>query len=454
MLAVIMTAYNSYYVYPSFTKLLVENTEDEALRLGSHLAGMFFHNNQAPSKAKAAHVFNDMGVHFDHFGLMKLKVFSPSGEILHSTSGKEIGKINEHDYFHNIVAAGYPYTKVVKKDTKSLEGQLVTVDVVETYVPVMSVGKFIGAFELYYDITERNSKLNKVMNKSLLVPLLMLFFGVVITTIMMKKLDQSIMKQREVEEELKIFTGKLHQSNLELESFAHIASHDLQEPLRKVQAFGDRLKMKFGDTLGEQGLDYLERMQNASRRMQTLINGLLMYSRVASKAKPFEKVDLDKLTKEVVSDLEVRIQETGGHVEINGLPTVNADPLQMRQLFQNLIGNALKFHKEGTAPAVKLSAVPDNGIKAERGAHVESAHYQIICEDNGIGFENQYKDRVFGVFQRLHGRKEYEGSGIGLSVCKKIVERHGGKIEAESSPGEGTKFIIDLPGKQGGGGTL
>jgi signal transduction histidine kinase len=449
-IAIVMTAFNTYYVYPSFSNLLIDNTEDEALRLGEHLAALYYQGKKSLSTAEAKHAHKHAEEHFAHFGLMKLKLFGAEGKVIFSSDEKDIGKMNKKDYFHNIVAKGNPFTKFVEKNAETLEGQIVTVDVVETYVPVMAEGKFIGAFELYYDITDRYSKLGMVTNKSILLYFIMLFFAVIISLLMMKKLDASIIRQHEIEEDLKVFAGKLNRSNQELESFAHIASHDLQEPLRKVQAFGDRLRMKYGDMLGEQGLDYIERMQKASHRMQTLINSLLMYSRVTTKAKPFEQVDLGKLTHEVVTDLEVRIQETGGHVEVNELPTLDADPMQMRQLFQNLISNALKFNKEGTTPHVKLSAGPVDGIGSERGAHVEDEHYQIICEDNGIGFENKYSDRIFGVFQRLHGRNQYEGSGIGLSVCKKIVERHGGSIKAESSPGEGTKFIIDLPVKQGG----
>lgn len=248
------------------------------------------------------------------------------------------------------------------------------------------------------------------------------------------------------EDELQSLVVQLEQSNNELQDFAHIASHDLQEPLRKIMAFGDRLKSKYEKALDEQGRDYLTRMRNASVRMQSLIQGLLMYSRVTSKAQPFVPVDLSAVLRDVLSDLELRIQETGGRVESDKLPLINADPLQMRQLLQNLIGNALKFNKPDNPPIITVSCKHLNGNGNGDGGHIPGkGMYEITISDNGIGFDEQYTDRIFGVFQRLHGRNDYEGSGIGLSICRKIVMRHGGRIIVKSAPGEGASFIIVLP---------
>lgn len=247
---------------------------------------------------------------------------------------------------------------------------------------------------------------------------------------------RDITKRKQAEEELKAYAAKLEISNRELEDFAYIASHDLQEPLRKIQAFGDRLKTKYGDVLTDKGRDYLERMQNAASRMQVLIQDLLSFSRVTTKAQPFLKVNLKQVATEVVSDLEAQIERTRGTVEIGDLPTLDADALQMRQLLQNLISNALKFHKEDVPPVVKLTA---RKLKDK---------YEIRVIDNGIGFEEKYCDRIFTIFQRLHGRSTYEGTGIGLAVCRKIVERHGGIITTQSIPGVGATFIFTLPIEQ------
>jgi two-component system sensor kinase FixL len=260
---------------------------------------------------------------------------------------------------------------------------------------------------------------------------------------------EDITALKQTEKALKTYAARLERSNRDLEDFAYVASHDLQEPLRKVKAFGDRLKARYAKALDERGVDYLERMQSAAERMQNLINALLTYSRVSTRAQPFVPVDLAQLAQEVLFDLEIRIEQAGGRVEIGDLPTIQADPVQMRQLLQNLIGNALKFHREDTPPIVKIhTLLPDNQTR-----QYNDEMRQIIIQDNGIGFDEKYLDRIFQVFQRLHGRDKYEGTGIGLATCRKIVERHEGSITAKSAPGHGATFIITLPIKQSAGET-
>lgn len=241
--------------------------------------------------------------------------------------------------------------------------------------------------------------------------------------------------------ELKAREAALRRSNQELESFASIASHDLQEPLRKIEAFGDRLKQRYQAALGEDGQMYVERMQSAVKRMRALINDLLDYSRVTTKARPFAPVNLNEVVSGVLSDLQMRIEGSGADVVVAPLPTIDADATQMRQLFQNLIANALKFHRPGVPPRVEIAAATRNSPAGE-------ARVEIRVTDNGIGFDMKYAERIFGIFQRLHTRAEYEGTGIGLATCRKIVERHGGTITAQSTPGKGTTFIIDLPVRQ------
>ncbi|MDQ3584443.1 MAG: PAS domain S-box protein [Acidobacteriota bacterium] len=251
-----------------------------------------------------------------------------------------------------------------------------------------------------------------------------------------------IADRKRAEEELRSYAVQLQQSNRELQDFAFVASHDLQEPLRKVQAFGDRLKSKYGDGLNADGRDYLERMQSAAGRMQTLINDLLTFSRVTTKAQPFTPVNLNLIAREVLSDLEVKIEETGATINLGELPTIDADPVQMRQLMQNLIGNALKFRRADEAPLIKIQCLThdhDDDDSTPPGC------CRISVADNGIGFDEKYLDRIFTVFQRLHGRSEYEGSGVGLAICRKIVERHGGQLTARSQPGAGAHFIFTLP---------
>jgi PAS domain S-box-containing protein len=233
-------------------------------------------------------------------------------------------------------------------------------------------------------------------------------------------------------------TAELQRSNQALQDFAFIASHDMKEPLRKVISFGNMLQQNYKASLEQTGNDYLNRMLDAAERMHSLLTGLLEYSRVTTNPEPFREVDVYAVIQEVLSDLEITIKKTGGKVNVGELPSVQADPTQIWQLFQNLIGNALKFHKEGGRPVVDLfSTTTDGGT------------LQICVKDNGIGFEEQYLDRIFAPFKRLHGRSsQYEGTGIGLAICKKIVERHGGSITAKSTPGHGATFIITLPSKQ------
>ena len=230
------------------------------------------------------------------------------------------------------------------------------------------------------------------------------------------------------------------ESNRELQEFASVASHDLQEPLRKIQAFGEQLRSGHNRELSEEGRDYLQRLLSAADRMRALINDLLTLSQVTTKARPMVPINLTQVAHEVVTDLEVRVAHSGGRVEVGELPTIDADPLQMRQMFQNLIGNALKFRRKEMLPIVKVTGNLETGARA----------CEIRVEDNGIGFETKYLDRIFAPFQRLHTRQQYEGSGMGLAICRKIVERHKGKITASSVPGQGATFVITLPVKQEG----
>jgi signal transduction histidine kinase len=264
-------------------------------------------------------------------------------------------------------------------------------------------------------------------------------------------LQQEVLVRTQAEKAIEKYAAKLEVSNRELQDFAFVASHDLQEPLRKIQAFGDQLKSDHAGSLDAEGLDYLDRMQKAAVRMQALIQSLLNYSRVTTKAQPFSQIDLAAVAREAVGDLEASIKETGGRVEIGDLAGIDADSTQMRQLFQNLIGNALKFHGDDK-PIVKVygETVQNPGLKRITS---RDGTYRIFVEDNGIGFDEKYLDRIFTPFQRLHGRGTYEGTGIGLAICRKIVERHGGTITAKSIAGKGSTFIVTLPAKQPKGGT-
>ena len=255
---------------------------------------------------------------------------------------------------------------------------------------------------------------------------------------------KDITERKRVEESLAAKAAELTRSNAELEQFAFVASHDLQEPLRKIQAFGDRLKAKCVGMMPPDAGQYLERMQNAAARMRKLIDDLLTFSRVIRSSEPFVPVDLKAMTKEVLSDLELRIEKTGARVEVGTLATIEADPMQMRQLLLNLIANALKFQPEGAVPLVKIHSRTFHSVAGEELC-------ELSVEDNGIGFEEKYLEKIFAVFQRLHGRTEYEGTGVGLAVCRRITDRHRGTITARSQLGCGATFVVTLPVHQSKG---
>ncbi|MEX1034280.1 MAG: CHASE3 domain-containing protein [Cellvibrionaceae bacterium] len=238
------------------------------------------------------------------------------------------------------------------------------------------------------------------------------------------------------------YSEELKRSNRELQDFAFVASHDLQEPLRKIRAFGERLKDRFSDQLvAGDGVDYINRMQSAAERMSLLINDLLEFSRVSTRAGEFETISLQAALADVLDNLSEVITGKNATVTAEPLPDIEADPTQMRQLLQNLIGNALKFTDQNVNPLIH--------IKTETFANERDSDNrrwcQLTIQDNGIGFDERFAERIFTPFQRLHGRGEYAGSGIGLAVCRRVIERHGGSIKVRSKPGLGTAFIIYLP---------
>lgn len=255
------------------------------------------------------------------------------------------------------------------------------------------------------------------------------FFTVILRDVTERKL---------AERSLARYTQALERSNEELQDFALVASHDLQEPLRKVLAFGGLLRQRVGDSLDEESRDFLKRMEDAAGRMQRLTASLLDLARVQTQGRPFEATDLSSVAAEAASDLEARVRETDASIEIDPLPTVVADPSQLHRLFQNLLGNALKFRDPERRPRIHISSEP-----------LEGGYWRIVVEDNGIGFDEKYANRIFRPFQRLRRSEQVEGSGMGLAICSRIVTRHGGEITARSQPGVGSRFMVTLPERPG-----
>ena len=247
--------------------------------------------------------------------------------------------------------------------------------------------------------------------------------------------------------QLELSVQDLKRSNQNLEQFAYIASHDLQEPLRKIQSFSDLLHAEHGEQLGT-GVDYIRRMQAAAGRMSTLIKDLLTYSRISTRQEATESVSLQEVVNFVLTDLEFVITETGTQIEVSPLPTVIGDESQLGQLVQNLLSNAIKFRRPDVSPVISVSAqrVRATDLLASlKPTRLAPTYWRIDVADNGIGFDDKYVDRIFQVFQRLHGKSEFAGTGIGLAICEKVAANHGGAINAVSQPGQGATFSVYLP---------
>ncbi len=240
--------------------------------------------------------------------------------------------------------------------------------------------------------------------------------------------------------------GELNRSNTELAQFAYVASHDLQEPLRKIQAFSTMLTQQYAPALDPNAQDIIRRMQSATGRMQELIRGLLAYSRLNTEKPPLHKVALSSLLVDVQGDLEAAIRDREAQIIIEPLPDIVGNGLQLRQLFQNLLSNALKFTPSGRTPIIRIHSQLISGDALPDSLAKKSPTYlEVSVIDNGIGFDDKYIDRIFNLFQRLHGRSEYVGTGIGLAICKKVVENHGGYLSARSKIGNGSTFLVYFP---------
>lgn len=312
--------------------------------------------------------------------------------------------------------------------------------------------------EVLFDIREasalrkQDNKI-KAMNSAENTMLLLTFFGLVMLIIVIysfNKMRQEILINEKNAEDIAQFNIELKSMNENLESFAYVASHDLNEPLRKIRTFGDLISEELKQDLPDQEVvtHHIERMKKSASRMQQLITDLLSYSRVTRPIETFEKVALHEIINAVSNDLRFTIDQLDAEIKTENLPILEANPSQMHQLFQNLISNALKFHKKGVPPKVVISATVVTGKEVTKeGVNLlpEKKYWKINVSDNGIGFNNQYLDKIFLIFQRLHGRSEYEGTGIGLSICKKICEQHKGDLFATGKEGEGATFSIYLP---------
>jgi hypothetical protein len=269
----------------------------------------------------------------------------------------------------------------------------------------------------------------------------------------MRGTSLDITKQRELENQLVELTqtlqrknDELQRSNKELVSFSYVASHDLQAPLRQIRTFTSRLLATEADNITDNGKEYLHRIENASSRMQTLIDDLLSWSKTETSDKLFQPYDLEVMLEEIKSTLKVFIEEQGATIAATNLPVVNVIPFQFKQMFENLLMNSIKYCKPDVAPHISIITEKVEGSQVPFStAQSDKTYYKFSVADNGIGFDPQYAGRIFELFQRLHDKHEYPGTGLGLAICKKIIENHNGYITATASEGNGATFIIFLP---------
>ena len=358
---------------------------------------------------------------------------SPSGMMLLEAIRDETGAIADFKYLItnqlNAKMSGYTVAQMNGNMVSTLFPGVQTLDLFQTLVTVTITGETIentfahdnygvkGTFDGYY-MKQGDGVLFTFVNVTHLV---------------------------EQQQQLSQMNRELLHSNESLQQFAYIASHDLQEPLRKVQSFGKMLAEQYADQLEGSGIDMLTRMQSSARRMSELIRDLLSYARLTTEKEPPAAVNLTTLVSEALTDLDMRIQETQPTIQIDALPTVQGRAVQLRQLFQNLLGNALKFQPPGQTPMIAVTCQLADPAELPAELPDRRTYWRIDVRDNGIGFQQQYTDRIFEVFQRLHGKSKYAGTGVGLAVCRRVAETHGGAICATSHPNEGATFSVYLP---------
>jgi signal transduction histidine kinase len=299
-------------------------------------------------------------------------------------------------------------------------------------------------------LAERKARKDKNDKQTTSTLLLLSIFSFALLIISFLLIFLELQRRLKFQHELENKIDELNRSNADLEQFAYVSSHDLQEPLRKIRAFSDRMMRKHTDSLNDDGKETLEKITYSAERMQTLINDLLDFSRLVNRKEVnFQEVNLYEIVEKVINDLSVKIEEKKAQINVEKLPYIWGVSFQLNQLFQNLISNALKFTAAERVPVVQInySLVKGAEIKGIEKIRRELDYHKIIVSDNGIGFEEEYAEKIFVIFQRLHGRGHYEGTGVGLAICRRIMANHNGFIFAESQLGEGARFILYFPTK-------
>lgn len=435
-IAIIFPAINFTVIYPAFTKSIISNAEDESVRIALYMAsGLRERKEPLISASITGNISNNFENLVKSFRLMKLKVFSGSGETLYSTDPRDIGTINRRKYFQEVVAKGNTYAKVVRSDVRSLEDQILTVDVVETYVPIMRGNTFIGAFEIYYDITTRLKAVDRLIYRSsaVLFTVALGLMGVIIAISFKTAKSEEELRRAHGELEVRVEerTAELRSANEELEAFVFTVSHDLRSPIITLKGYSQALQEDYGEALDETAKEYLDHIQSGSTKLGAIVSNLLTLARAGMILGPLEVIDFSYLINDVLDDQAPLLEDRGVECEVTGGPfQFTCDPERFPIIFTNLVSNAVKYMGEQPSPRIEI------------GCEEYEHEFQFSVRDNGMGIDPQYHEKIFELFQTL---SPGNGTGVGLALVKKIVNVHGGRVWVESAVGEGSTFYVTLP---------
>jgi len=418
--------YIIFFINPAFTTLLIENTKDDAVRVANHFVSWRLLEQVKSEKGfPGVDIMTDIEKLRTDFNLIKLKVFSDLGEVVFSTNHNDIGNINREAYFHEILRKGIVHSAVILQGNESLEGQRMAADVVETYIPLMRGDKFLGAFEIYYDITARKKGLTKLLRSSS-ASVFILALGLLTAIIVIFLKEKKTIAERE-EAEL-----ALRQSSEQLKFFAYSVMHDLKSPAIGIHGLTELLHKHYKDTLDERGKRYCDQILKASLHVSALIEKINVYIATKEASLKIEKINVKEilqiLREEFSSRLVARQIEW---LEPRAMIEIKADKLSLLRIFRNLVDNALKYGGKD------LSEIRFEYRESE-GFHTFSV------SDNGVGIEGEDYEKIFALFQRDAKSKGVEGAGLGLAIVREITEQHGGKVWIESGKEGGTTFHVSL----------
>jgi K+-sensing histidine kinase KdpD len=422
-----LPTYIIFFLNPTFTTLLVETTKDNAVRVANHFVSWrLLEKTKLEKGFPGVDIMTDIERLKSDFDLLKLKVFSDSGEVTFSTDHYDIGDINREEYFHEIVRKGITHSEVILQGNESLEGQKMAADVVETYVPLMRDDKFLGAFEIYYDITARKKQLDNLLRSSSVSVLSLALVLLIAIIVIFFKEKKTINERQEAE-------VALRQSSEQLKFFAYSVMHDLKSPAIGIYGLTELLHKHYKDTLDERGKRYCDQILKASVHVAALIEKINVYIATKEASLKIEKIKVKEILQILREEFSSRLAARQiGWVEPETMIEIKADKLSLLRVFRNLVDNALKYGGKD------LSEIRIEYRESER-------FHTFSISDNGVGIEGEDYEKIFALFQRDAKSKGVEGAGLGLAIVREIVEQHGGKVWLEPGKEMGTTFHMSLP---------